>query len=120
MRVFIHNKDRLKNSKKICVTSFLDNEWELEQRHFCYREAFLPWKKSPGKANSVVSKRYRDLEGTFFLMRIRPKKDLGLIEGTPPHYLSYFVQVRFNQRSHFLAGSPKKNLYYMSQLFSNL
>ena len=58
-----------------------------------FRESFLPWKKSPGKIRSKITQRYHNLEGTFFLIKVRPKKDIGLVEGTPIHYLTYFVQV---------------------------
>jgi hypothetical protein len=60
---------------------------------YLFREAFLPWKKSPGKLSNFLSQRYHDLKDTFFLIKVRPKKDIGLIKGTPIHYLTYFVQV---------------------------
>jgi hypothetical protein len=62
---------------------------------FLFRDGFLPWKRLPSKPKSTVTQRYQALEATFFLIKVRPKIDLGLTEGVPTSYLDFFVQVRF-------------------------
>jgi len=47
----------------------------------------------PGKNKSYASKRYHDLSDLFFLVKVRPKKELGLVEGITPIHLNYFVGV---------------------------
>ena len=61
---------------------------------FLNREGFLPWKKVSNKSSSTITKRYHALDGTFYLIKIRPKKTLGLTEGIPVHYLDFFIQVK--------------------------
>ena len=55
------------------------------------RASFVPWKKLASNAKTGKRKIYAESDDYFYLMKIRPKKDIGLSEKAKPEYLDFFV-----------------------------
>ncbi len=62
------------------------------------RASFFPWKKSPTRSSpssarfqSSLQRLYSEHDDSFYLLRVRPKMDLGLHPDTCPEHLDFLV-----------------------------
>jgi len=64
------------------------------------RESFFPWKRKAQlrKRASNLSQTYRQHDDYFYLLRMRPKKELGLNEGATPGQLQFLVHTLYRNK----------------------